>query len=101
MTLDKSDFLDIFHSGDSFEAIKLFLKKIDHFRHCNLEGLERSDIKLQYYRENSLIACDNDMPRKMYVIRHGSAKGKSHKVLSGLELDSTSAVSETVILLLK
>ena len=45
-----------------------------YFKHCNLEGLEKSDIKLRFFRENSLICCADDMPRKMYIIRQGAAK---------------------------
>jgi len=50
------------------------METLVYFKHCNLDGLEKSDIKLRFFRENSLICCADDMPRKMYIIRQGAAK---------------------------
>ena len=50
------------------------METLVYFKHCNLDGLDKSDIKLRFFRENSLICCADDMPRKMYIIRQGAAK---------------------------
>jgi len=74
LTLDKHDFLKIFHQYDSFDALKEYMETIDYFKHCNLDGLDKSDVKLRYFRENSLICCADELPRKLYIIRQGKAK---------------------------
>ena len=58
----------------TFKALKEYMETLVYFKHCNLDGLEKSDIKLRFFRENSLICCADDMPRKMYIIRQGAAK---------------------------
>ena len=50
------------------------METIDYFKHCNLDGLDKSDVKLRYFRENSLICCADELPRKLYIIRQGKAK---------------------------
>ena len=39
-----------------------------------MNGLERDDLAIRYYRDNSLVCCEDDMPRKIFVIRKGRAK---------------------------
>ena len=64
LTLDRDDFLRIFHRRDSFKVLKEYLRDVVYFRHCNFAGLEADDLSVRYYRKNMLICCEDDIPRK-------------------------------------
>ena len=64
LTLDRDDFLRIFHRRDSFKVLKEYLRDVVYFRHCDFAGLEADDLSVRYYRKNMLICCEDDIPRK-------------------------------------
>jgi len=74
LTLDRDDFLRIFHRRDSFKVLKEYLRDVVYFRHCNFAGLEADDLSVRYYRKNMLICCEDDLPRKVCIVRQGRAK---------------------------
>ena len=74
LTLDDTDFLEIFHQYETVDVLKRYLQTLVYFKHCNLNALKKSAVKLKYYCENSLICSADDLPRKIYIIRHGAAK---------------------------
>lgn len=74
LTLDDSDFLEIFHQYETVDVLKRYLKTLIYFKYCNLDTLKKSAVKLKYFCENSLICSADELPRKIYIIRHGVAK---------------------------
>ena len=71
------------------------METIDYFKHCNLDGLDKSDVKLRYFRENSLICCADELPRKLYIIRQG--KAKVYRRVNGAQDDSDEFIVACVL----